>query len=156
MDAEVKRALLAMATLCAKAEYCTSEIEAKLRRRQLAPSQVAEVTRLLRADRYIDDERYARAFTRDKALFARWGRRKIAFALASKGIPADMARRAWEEETDPEEYLSIARQAWLAKARGIDGADPAGRQRLWRHMASRGYDTDTIRAVEAMGPPDGD
>ncbi len=39
----------------------------------LTASAASEVLRLLEEGRYVDDSRYARAFVRDKFMFARWG-----------------------------------------------------------------------------------
>lgn len=82
-----------IAWLCSRREYCSRGVLDLLRRKGVTGRDADEILGRLRAGRYVDDGRYARAFARDKALLSGWGPRKIACALSSKGIPPEMVKR---------------------------------------------------------------
>ena len=107
---------------------------------QLPQQQVELIVRSLLDERFIDDERYARAFVRDKYRFNGWGRAKITAALRTKGIEAAVIDEALGE-IDDEEYEKVMTQALAAKVRTLAGREPrAARDALVRFAASRGYE----------------
>eukprot|EP00825_Cyclidium_porcatum_P013541 TRINITY_DN17149_c0_g1_i3.p1 TRINITY_DN17149_c0_g1~~TRINITY_DN17149_c0_g1_i3.p1 ORF type:complete len:150 (-),score=12.85 TRINITY_DN17149_c0_g1_i3:18-467(-) len=61
------------AVLCSRSEYCTSEIREKLKLWGLSPEEAVSVIEKLIAEKYVDDERFARAYAKDKFKFNRWG-----------------------------------------------------------------------------------
>lgn len=138
-----------LADACARAEYCTHELREKMRRMGLAAADADAVLRRLRDGRYVDDARFARAFVRQKAEFARWGRRKIAYALALKRIDRAIIADALAG-IDDEQYASTLHTLLAAKARsnGPDAlATYEGRTRLFRFAAARGFESDAIAAA---------
>lgn len=144
-------ALLKMADLCARGEHCAFEIREKLRKMQLAASDANEIVEYLEENRYIDDSRFARAFARDKVKFSGWGKNKIRMALAMKRIPSAEISLALEE-IDPEEYMAVAVNAAKAKARNLDLSDYDDKGKLYRHLASRGFEGSVIsKAIQSIG-----
>ena len=144
-------ALLKMADLCARGEHCAFEIREKLRKMQLATSDANEIVEYLEENRYIDDSRFARAFARDKVKFSGWGKNKIRMALAMKRIPSAEISSALEE-IDPEEYMAVAVNAAKAKARNLDLSDYNDKGKLYRHLASRGFEGSVIsKAIQSIG-----
>ena len=83
------------AVLCSRSEYCTYEIGEKLKLWGLSPEEAVLVIENLIAEKYIDDERFARAYAKDKFKFNRWGKQKIAYMLRSKNIPAEIIELAF-------------------------------------------------------------
>ncbi|MBD5274451.1 MAG: RecX family transcriptional regulator [Bacteroides sp.] len=143
-------ALLKMADLCARGEHCAFEIREKLRKMQLAASDANEIVEYLEENRYIDDSRFARAFARDKVKFSGWGKNKIRMALAMKRIPSAEISSALEE-IDPEEYMAVAVNAAKAKARNLDLSDYDDKGKLYRHLASRGFEGSVIsKAIQSI------
>ena len=143
-------ALLKMADLCARGEHCAFEIREKLRKMQLAASDANEIVEYLEENRYIDDSRFARAFARDKVKFSGWGKNKIRRALAMKRIPSAEISSALEE-IDPEEYMAVAVNAAKAKARNLDLSDYDDKGKLYRHLASRGFEGSVIsKAIQSI------
>ena len=59
-------AYLTLAALCAQAEHCQYEMLEKMRRWELPEDAQARVMQRLVSERYVDDERYTRAFVKDK------------------------------------------------------------------------------------------
>lgn len=117
---------------------------------QLAASDANEIVEYLEENRYIDDSRFARAFARDKVKFSGWGKNKIRMALAMKRIPSAEISSALEE-IDPEEYMAVAVNAAKAKARNLDLSDYDDKGKLYRHLASRGFEGSVIsKAIQSI------
>ena len=105
----------------------------------------ARVMQRLVSERYVDDERYARAFVRDKIRYNKWGRRKVEQALWMKHIDDDIRSRALSE-IDDEEYLSVLRPLLKQKRRSIKAAsDYELNQKLVKFALGRGFTFDIIR-----------
>ena len=105
----------------------------------------ARVMQRLVSERYVDDERYARAFVRDKIRYNKWGRRKVEQALWMKHIDDDIRSRALSE-VDDEEYLSVLRPLLKQKRRSIKAAsDYELNQKLVKFALGRGFTFDIIR-----------
>ena len=81
-----QEAYLQLAALCAQAEHCQHEMLEKMRKWELSEVVQARVMARLVKERYVDDERYARAFVKDKIRYNKWGRRKVQQALWLKHI----------------------------------------------------------------------
>lgn len=76
-DITEKDALLRLSALCSQAEHCSYEMTEKMRRWGMADTAVARVMEYLMEHKFVDDERYARAFVKDKIKYNKWGRRKV-------------------------------------------------------------------------------
>ena len=144
----VHNAIIAMERLCVRSEQCTAEIRRKLRLKGMAESDINEVITTLVEWRFVDDNRFADAFARDKYRFARWGRRKIAAAMYRKKLPRPIIERALNEAIDDDEYNHIMADLLTAKARNIaDGDTFEGRTKLYRYGVSRGYESNRVTAL---------
>ena len=138
-------AYLQLAQLCARAEHCQYELIEKMRRWEMSDEAQAHVMQRLVSERYVDDERYARAFVRDKIRYNKWGRRKVEQALWMKHIDDDIRSRALSE-IDDEEYLSVLRPLLKQKRRSIKAAsDYELNQKLVKFALGRGFTLDIIR-----------
>ena len=73
-------ALTRAAALCARSEQAESDVRAKLLAWGLTPASAAQVIERLQDEHFLDEQRYARAYCRDKFNFNGWGRIKIAFS----------------------------------------------------------------------------
>ena len=94
-----KEAYLTLAALCAQAEHCQWEMLEKMRRWEVPEETQARVMQRLVKERYVDDERYARAFVKDKIRYNKWGRRKVDQALWQQ-VDESQQRLRIESETD--------------------------------------------------------
>ena len=83
-------AYLQLAQLCARSEHCQHEMLEKMRQWEMSDEAQARVMQRLIQERYVDDERYARAFVNDKIRYNKWGRRKVEQALWTKRISDDI------------------------------------------------------------------
>ena len=140
-----QEAYLTLATLCAQAEHCQWEMTEKMRRWELDEAAQARVMQKLVKERYVDDERYARAFVKDKVQYNKWGRRKVEQALWQKHIDEDIRQRVLNEVAD-DEYLDVLRPLLKQKRKSIKASnDFELNQKLMRFALSRGFTFDLIR-----------
>ena len=138
-------AYLQLAALCAQAEHCQQEMRDKMKRWGIdAATQDRIVARLIK-ERYVDDERYARAFVMDKIRYNKWGRRKVQQGLWLKHIDDDIQERVLSE-VDDSEYLDVLRPLLKQKVRSIRAENDYERtQKLVRFALGRGFTFDIIR-----------
>ena len=153
-----QEAYLQLAALCAQAEHCQQEMRDKMRRWEMAPEAQERVIARLVKERYIDDERYARAFVKDKVRYNKWGRRKVQQGLWMKRIDDDIQQRVLDE-VDDEEYLTVLKPLLKQKAKSIKAeSDYELNQKLVRFAFGRGFTYDIIRQCldvdEEMMPDD--
>ena len=144
-DMTEQEAYQQLAALCAQAEHCQQEMRDKMRRWELDETVQNRIISRLVKERYIDDERYARAFVKDKIRYNKWGRRKVQQGLWQKHIDADIQQRVLDE-IDDKEYLDVLRPLLKQKRKSIKAAnDYELNQKLVRFALGRGFDFDIIR-----------
>lgn len=145
-----KEALARLEELCARAEHCTGEIRERLWKWGISSDIQEKIIDSLIDRRFVDDTRFARAFVNDKFRFARWGRRKIAYALAAKRIDREIIRDSIAE-IDEETYLGNLQDLIEAKAKSIGNGTYEQREKILRFIVGRGYEpslaSDTIRKI---------
>lgn len=135
--------LVRMAGLCAGAEQCAVDIRSKILKQGFPAEEAERMITYLRQNRYLDDNRYARAFAVDKVRFSGWGRMKVRMGLRSKGIGETVISQALDYISDSD-YEEAIDKVMAAKARSLDLSDVKDRQRLYRHMASHGFEPQLI------------
>ena len=149
-----QEAYLQLAALCAQAEHCQQEMRDKMRRWELDETVQNRIIDRLIKERYIDDERYARAFVKDKIRYNKWGRRKVQQALWLKRIDADIQQQVLDE-IDEKEYLDVLRPLLKQKRKSIKAeSDYELNQKLLRFALSRGFGFDIIRQCLDVGEED--
>ena len=150
-----QEAYLELAALCAQAEHCQQEMRDKMRRWEMDEAVQERVIGRLVKERYIDEERYTRAFVNDKIRYQKWGRRKIQQALWMKRIDNDIQQRVLDE-VDDEEYLDVLRPLLKQKRKTTKAqSDYELNQKLLRFALGRGFTFDIIRqCVEVEEEPD--
>jgi len=144
-DMTEQEAYLQLTALCAQAEHCQQEMRDKMRRWELdETAQNSIISRLIK-ERYIDDERYARAFVKDKIRYNKWGRRKVQQGLWQKHIAPEIQELVLDE-IDEKEYLDVLRPLLKQKRKSVRAAsDYELNRKLARFALSRGFTFDQIR-----------
>lgn len=139
-----EQALSRAAALCSRSEHCESQVREKLRQWDVGEDDSDRIIEYLYNEKYIDNERFARAFVSDKFRYNQWGRMKIRQALRFLRLPDDAIGQALQE-IDDEEYADALRKIIDAKARSLRDDDPRQRQaKLVRHALSRGFEMDLV------------
>lgn len=138
-------ALSKVAAYCSTAEHCRAEVSEKLQKWGIDYNAIERILLRLEDEKYVDDERYCRAFIKDKFRFAKWGKMKIGQALYMKKIPADVAWRNLNE-IDQEEYLTVLRGLLVAKRKSVRAKDDYELNgKLIRFALSRGFEMKDIK-----------
>lgn len=140
-----QEAYLQLAALCAQTEHCEQEMLDKMKRWEIDEMAQKRIIQRLVEERYVDNERYARAFVKDKIRYNKWGRRKVQQALWMKRIDNDIQQRVLDE-IDDKEYLDVLRPLLKQKRKSIKAeSDYELNQKLVRFALSRGFTFDIIR-----------
>ena len=140
-----EKALAKLAALCAKAEYCTGDMEDKMRRWGLSSDDIKENITYLVDNKYIDNARYCKAFVNDKIAYNHWGRRKIEQALWMKRVPENVSTPILD--TVPEEdYIRVLKPLLASKAASVKAESDYERQmKLMKFALGRGFSIDEIK-----------
>ncbi len=139
------QALERLQNLCARSEQCEHDLLEKLRRWKIAPDAAEKIMDRLRKERFVDNERFARAYTRDKHRFSHWGRLKISAGLRAKRIDSGLIKAALDEEIDEHDYRASALRILRAKIPSVD--EPTsyeGLNKLYRYAVGRGYESALV------------
>jgi len=146
------------AALCARCEQAPGDIREKLLRWGLPRDEAERVLGLLVEQGFVDEERFARAFVKDRFAFNGWGRIKIAYQLRQKGISAavvDEAMTAIDDDRYRERLVELLRAKW----REVSSREPrAAWAAMMRFAASRGFETslasDCVQQVTRIDAQD--
>lgn len=149
-----EEALKRVASYCATAEHCRMEVEEKLQRWEIADDAKERIFSRLEAEKYIDEERYCRAFVNDKFRFAKWGKKKIAQALYLKRVSAEVSWRCLAD-IDEEEYLAVLRNLLAGKRRSTHAKNAYELNgKLIRFALSRGFELKDIKQCVEISEED--
>lgn len=152
---EEKKVLERLQRQCSKAEYCSSDVRRKALKATEGDAEAASrIVEALVRERFVDDGRYAAAFSREKSSLQGWGAVKIRFMLRSKGIPDEIISDALEEIDSGKAERKLDKLV-SDKARLLDG-DPQKRLKLLKFALGRGYSYDEVeKAIDRLAQPRG-
>ena len=137
-------ALNRVAAYCSTAEHCRTEIAEKLQRWGIAYDAIDRIINRLEQEKYIDEERFCRAFISDKYRFAKWGKMKIGQALQLKKISSSFYR-PYLNEIDEEEYHAVLQKLLAAKRKSVRAENEYELNgKLVRFALSRGFEMKDI------------
>jgi regulatory protein len=140
-----QQALASLMRLASRAEKSSGDALRLMRGWGIATADADKILAQLTAQKFIDDERFAAAYTREKLRASGWGAHKIAAALRAKGIAREVIAAALETHLDPEAQGERLATRLARKLSSIRGANPWDiRSKLTRYALSLGYDYDTI------------
>jgi regulatory protein len=129
---------------CSLSEHCIQKVREKLVQWETPKEFIDPIIDKLLEDDYINEERFARAFVKDKFRFNHWGRIKISTHLRALGISSENIATAMQE-IDDEEYAKMLDEIVEKKRKSIkNGTDYEIRAKLLRHALSRGFEYDLV------------
>jgi regulatory protein len=140
----VDEALKRMQQICSRQEKCPADVMVLLKRRGIQTEDQQHIIRLLKADGYIDEKRFASAFVKDKIRFDHWGIIKIRYHLQHKGIARDISENVLRE-INQEEYRKMVEKELDKKRKDLTGPSRDIWAKLARYGSSRGYEMDTMQ-----------
>lgn len=83
---------------CSRKEISARQARQWLLKQEIPESETKSIVNTLVKDKYIDDSRFAKAFTRDKLRFSKWGPDKILQGLGDAGIDKSIAEKTIKDE----------------------------------------------------------
>ena len=147
-----QQALQSLMRLCARSEKSTGDALRLMRTWGVPEGEQRGVLDRLIADRYIDNRRYAEAYTREKSRLSGWGERKIAMQLRLKGVEKEVISAVLSELVDDEgkgERLRAKLERKMRTTKAVNDYELRGK--LLRYALGLGYDYDTaMTAVEEV------
>ena len=143
-----KKHLACLQALCSRSEKCRADIRLKLEQAGVSPAETEAILNALEKERFLDQERYATAYARDKSNLQGWGPRKIYNMLRIKEIPEEVIEKALSGLG--EEQIRQRLTEALKKHRSFREKDPRKQYAaLVRFGLGRGYSYAQI--VDCLG-----
>lgn len=147
------QALQSLMRLCARAEKSSGDAMRLMRGWGVPEGEREGVLAKLLEQRFIDDNRYAEAYVREKSNLAGWGARKIAFQLRQKGISKDIITRtlASVDEDTQLEQLTAKLERKMRSTKAANNYELRGK--LLRYGLGLGFDYEMTRtAIDKITP----
>ena len=139
-----EKALLKLMKMCSLGEKCEKDSVELLKRWKVDADKHDEIIAYLIENKYIDNIRFAFAYTRDKSNFSAWGETKIKMALRAKGISNNIIEDAISS-IDENSMIEKTEKALDTKLRNLKYKDNYDlRNKLLRFAFSRGYDMGVV------------
>ena len=141
---DIKNALLRMQDLCSRTEKCRFDIKEKLKGLGFSADQTEKIINELIKDKFIDDQRFAGFFVRDKFKFKKWGKIKIGYSLKMKKIAPEIIDEALSS-IDEDEYRELIINELKKKNSVIKEKNQYKRKaKLFQFAAGRGFESGLI------------
>lgn len=133
--------------LCSKQEKCISEIKKKISDWEGNEENSDKIIAELLKAKFIDEQRYARSFARQKFGINRWGKTKIRFMLKQKKISDRDIEQGLAEIKDSE-YKKTLYELLQRKRKEVKGRNQWEiKAKLNKFAQGRGFEYDNINKV---------
>ncbi len=142
-----KVALAKAEHFCAYQERSQQETRDKLYEMGLYPDAVERVISELIQGNFLNEDRFAKAYTKGKFAQKAWGRIKIKQGLKFKRIPDVLIKKALQT-IDPEDYYAALTRIIEKKAATLTEKNELKRRyKLQQYAMGRGYEADLIADI---------
>lgn len=145
MKLSEQQALHKIAAYCSKAERCQSDVRRKLEKWELTPDEISTIIARLLKENFLNEERFTKAFIKDKIEFNKWGKVKISYELRRKYIPESIINECF---TDLENNIfeSPLLKILSNKIKSVKANnDYEKRIKLTRFALGRGYSYEEVQ-----------
>lgn len=133
---------------CSRSEKCEFDVRKKLVDWHAEPAVVNDVINALYADKFIDHDRYTRAYVNDAVKLKLWGRIKIRANLKMKNIASSTISEALLN-IDETEYLD--KITYLIQSRHKAAIkDYDSKYKAVKSLYSRGYESELVLKAIAV------
>ncbi len=141
---ELKLAFSKAAALCSRMEKSPKAIKRKLQLWGLEDADINTVIEQLFEHNFLNEQRFANSYVRDKYRFNKWGRTKIAHYLNAEEINTSCIEEAMLEINE-EEYLSILSELLREKRKKVKAqSDYELKMKVARFAQGRGFEPNII------------
>ena len=125
---------------CAYQERCVKDVRDKLKTFDLPEEEKTKILEYLLDNRFVNDERFAKAFVRGKVNQSGWGLNKIRFHLMQKGIDKEIIDEALGQ-TDEEVYRQRLIDILKTKSKTVKAANDFEKKRkLAAYAIQKGFE----------------
>ena len=137
-------ALDKMAKYCAYQERCVKDVTDKLKALELSEKEREDILNYLIDNRFVDNQRFAKAFVRGKINQSGWGVNKIRFHLMQKGISKELideALQAFDEEAYRQRLIEVLK----TKAKTVKASNEFEKNRkLAAYAIQKGFEAPLV------------
>jgi regulatory protein len=142
-----KTALNKAMAQCSKREYCCDDIANKLMSWGVNGNDIEKITEVLQKENFINEQRFASAFVKDKFKYNKWGKIKIAAHLKKKKVPGEIIRTALES-IDYDVYTSTLKNIIEGHRRSVKAKSQYElKAKLLRYGLSKGFESGLLYEV---------
>lgn len=142
-----EEAIEKLPTFCAYQERCQWEVKHKLYEKGIKGPVAEELLAEMIQAGFIDEERYARAFTRGKFRIKKWGRNRIQRELKMREISPRYIQYGLSE-IDPQEYYDTLVCQATQKWEKTNEKNKYKKQfKITSFLLSKGFESDLIKNV---------
>lgn len=127
--------------------HTVAEIHRHLRSKKFDAETIDHAIDRLRAQRYVDDEAFARWWVEQRERFKPRGHRALRTELAQKGVGRDVVDLVLGERAPDADVEQARRALSRPMTRWADMPDAERRRKIHSYLAARGFDFDTIDEV---------
>ncbi|MFC3879597.1 regulatory protein RecX [Algoriphagus namhaensis] len=134
-----------MMAFCAYQERCVWDAKRKMQEREVAEEDQEQVLEYLIQEKFIDEERYVRAFARGKFNFKKWGKNRIRMELKMRQIPESLIKIGLAEIDPFAYYDTLCNQVELRWQKEKEQDPYKKKYKVSQYLMSKGYEYDLIR-----------
>jgi regulatory protein len=127
--------------------HTVAEIHRHLRSKKFDDEAIGRAIDRMRAQRYVDDEAFARWWVEQRERFKPRGQRALRTELAQKGVGRDVVDIVLGERAPDADVEQARRALSRPLTRWADMPDAEKRRKIHTYLAARGFDYDTIDEV---------
>ena len=127
--------------------HTVAEIHRHLRSKKFDAETIDRAIDRLRAQRYVDDEAFARWWLEQRERFKPRGQRALRTELAQKGVGRAVVDLILGERAPDADVEQARRALSRPLTRWADMPDAEKRRKIHTYLAARGFDYDTIDEV---------
>lgn len=141
------QALQALMRLCSRAEKSSGDAMRLMHTWDVPETERQGVLNRLIELRFIDDARYAEAYTREKSSLSGWGAKKIALHLRQKGVDREIIKDTLSalDSCEQQERLEDKLTKKLRTTKAANSYELRGK--LLRYAMSLGYEYDSAKDI---------
>jgi regulatory protein len=126
------------------------ELETKLKKKKYSPEAVRETLAELAANKYLDDEKFAGEFIKEKIRSKKIGEQKLKAELLKRGIKADIIERALSDNADKGDIEKNALLMAEKKMKSLAYKNLEKRklkEKIFAFLLSKGYNFDAAKSI---------
>ncbi|HEX2968716.1 MAG TPA: regulatory protein RecX [Bacteroidales bacterium] len=133
--------------LCSEREICIREISDKCSSWGIGKDDTDRIIKILLDEKFIDENRYASAYVRDKFKYNKWGKAKIAAGLRMKGVPREIISQSLGL-LDDENYKRLLESLLASQRKKIKAKNQYDlKAKLMRYGLSKGFESALLYEI---------